>query len=176
MKMRLREAPVAVAAFLAVASVCASAARVEADTACGIHDFERMALQHVNSARAQARQCGNEAMPAAPPLAWSDVLFDAAVDHSRDMASHDYFDHKGTDGTRLMQRATARGYNWRAIGENIAGGDGSIERVMGGWLRSPDHCKNIMNAEYADIAMACVERDGTRWGTYWTMVLGRRRK
>jgi uncharacterized protein YkwD len=176
MKLRLREAPAALAALCVAASVGANAARVEAGTTCGIHDFERLALQQVNSARAQARQCGNEAMPAAPPLAWDTTLFDAAVDHSRDMAVHDYFDHTGTDGTRVMQRATARGYVWRAIGENIAGGDGSVERVMGGWLRSPDHCRNIMNAEYADIAVACVEREGTRWGTYWTMVLGRRRR
>jgi uncharacterized protein YkwD len=176
MKMRLPQAPAAVVALCVAASVCANAARVEADTTCRIHDFERTALQHINAARAQARQCGNEAMPGAPPLAWNAMLLDAAVDHSRDMASHDYFDHTGTDGSRVMQRATARGYAWRAIGENIAGGDGSVERVMAGWLRSPDHCKNIMNPEYADIAVACVERDGTRWGTYWTMVLGRRRK
>jgi uncharacterized protein YkwD len=176
MKMRLRQAAAAVAALCVTVSVCVSAARVEGDTTCRIHGFERTALQQVNSARAQARQCGNEAIPAAPPLAWSDTLFDAAVDHSHDMATHNYFDHEGTDGTRVMQRATTRGYAWRAIGENIAGGDGSVERVMAGWLRSPDHCKNIMNPEYADVAVACVERDGTRWGTYWTMVLGRRRK
>jgi len=164
------------AVFCVSMSLSAGAGAVAADAACLIRDFQRDVLQQVNAARAQARDCGGMRMAAAPPLAWNDALFEAAVDHSRDMANHDYFDHTGRDGNRVMQRATARGYEWRAIGENIAGGDGSVDRVMNGWLRSPGHCRNIMNAEYADIAVACVEREGTRWGTYWTMVLGRRRK
>jgi len=176
MKMRLPRAPLTMAAFCIAVGAGASAAHVDGSTSCLIRDFQRGVLQHVNAARAQARDCGDTRMAAAPPLAWNDALFDAAAEHSRDMASHDYFDHTGRDGNRVMQRATARGYTWRAIGENIAGGDGSVDRVMDGWLRSPGHCRNIMNPEYADIAVACVERDGTRWGTYWTMVLGRRRK
>jgi uncharacterized protein YkwD len=162
--------------FCVSMSLSAGAAGVDGDTSCLIRDFQRDVLQHVNAARAQARKCGDAQMAAAEPLAWNDVLFDAAADHSRDMASHNYFDHTGRDGNRVMQRATARGYAWRAIGENIAGGDGSVDRVVDGWLRSPGHCRNIMNPDYADIAVACVERDGTRWGTYWTMVLGRRAK
>jgi len=154
----------------------AGAAAMEGDANCLIPNFRREVLEHVNVARAHARNCGDTQMTAAPPLAWNDSLFDAAVDHSRDMANHDYFDHTDRAGNRVMQRATARGYVWRAIGENIAGGDGSVDRVMDGWLRSPGHCRNIMSPEYADIAVACVERDGTRWGTYWTMVLGHRRK
>jgi uncharacterized protein YkwD len=155
-------------------SLSAGAAKVDGDTACLIRNFQRDVLLHVNAARARARKCGDTEMAAAGPLAWNDALFDAAADHSRDMANHDYFDHTGRDGNRVMQRATARGYVWRAIGENIAGGDGSVVRVMDGWLRSPGHCTNIMNPEYTEIAVACVEREGTRWGTYWTMVLGRR--
>ncbi|MGZ5195210.1 MAG: CAP domain-containing protein [Ramlibacter sp.] len=174
--MRLPRAPLTMGALCVAICMGAGAAHVEGDTTCLIRDFQHDALQHVNAARAQARDCGDTRMAAAPPLVWNDALFDAAAEHSRDMANHNYFDHTGHDGSRVTQRATARGYAWRAIGENIAGGDGSVDRVMDGWLRSAGHCRNIMNPEYADIAVACVERDGTRWGTYWTMVLGRRRK
>jgi uncharacterized protein YkwD len=176
MKMRFGHAPRAIAAICVAISVAAVAARLDGETTCNLRDFQREVLQHVNAARALPRKCGDAAMAAAAPLAWNDMLFDAAVDQSQDMATHDYFDHTDSRGNRVMQRATARGYVWRAIGENIAGGDGSVERVMAGWLRSPGHCSNIMNPDYADIGVACVERDGTRWGTYWTMVLGRRRK
>jgi uncharacterized protein YkwD len=168
----------AVLALIAVlyATALASAASLDRSTTCEIRDFRRDVLEQVNAARAQARRCGDTEMAAAGPLDWNDLLFDAAAGHSRDMAAHDYFDHTDTGGNRVMQRATARGYVWRSIGENIAGGDGSVDRVRAGWLRSPGHCRNIMNPDYADIAVACVERDGARWGTYWTMVLGRRRK
>jgi uncharacterized protein YkwD len=176
MTMRPFLAPRMLAAVCVAMSVGAVAARLDGDTTCQIRDFEREVLQHVNAARMHTRRCGDAEMEAAPPLVWNDVLFDAAADHSTDMANHNYFDHTDSVGNRVMQRATARGYVWRAIGENIAGGDGSVDRVMTGWLRSPGHCRNIMNPDYADIAVACVERDGTRWGTYWTMVLGRRRK
>jgi len=175
MKMRLPRAPMIGALCIAVGAG-AIASNLDGDTSCLIRDLQRAVLQHVNAARAHARDCGDTRMAAAAPLAWDEVLFDAAVDHSRDMANHNYFDHTDRAGNRVMQRATARGYVWRAIGENIAGGDGSVDRVMDGWLRSPGHCRNIMSPEYADIAVACVERDGTRWGTYWTMVLGHRRK
>jgi uncharacterized protein YkwD len=162
--------------FCVSVSLSAGAAKVDGDTSCLIRDFQRDVLEHVNAARSLARDCGDTRMVPAPPLVWNDILFEAAADHSRDMANRNFFDHTGRDGNRVTQRATARGYVWRAIGENIAGGDGSVDRVMDGWLRSPGHCRNIMNPEYADVAVACVERDGTRWGTYWTMVLGRRRK
>jgi uncharacterized protein YkwD len=176
METRRRHRAALLGAVCVSMGLSAGTAAMEGDANCLIPHFRREVLEHVNAARAHARDCGNTQMAAAPPLAWDDALFDAAVDHSRDMATHNYFDHTDRDGNRVMQRATAYGYVWRAIGENIAGGDGSVDRVMGGWLRSPDHCRNIMNPEYADIAVACVERDGTRWGTYWTMVLGRRRQ
>ena len=73
------------------------------------------------------------------------------------------------------ERATAEGYHWRSVGENIAGGDRSVETVVRDWMDSPGHCANIMNPEFTEIGLACVERSRSTWGTYWTMVLGRRR-
>jgi uncharacterized protein YkwD len=119
--------------------------------------------------------CGTRRMPPTAPLAWSDALASAAARHSADMARRDYFDHASPEGQRVGARVTAAGYGWRSIGENIAGGDRSVEVVVRGWMDSPGHCANIMNPEFRDIGAACVERPGTTWGTYWTMVLGRRR-
>lgn len=91
------------------------------------------------------------------------------------MALRDYFAHSSPEGKRVGARVTAEGYPWRSVGENIAGGDRSIEIVVRGWMDSPGHCANIMNGEFTEIGAACVERADTTWGTYWTMVLGRRR-
>lgn len=152
-----------------------AAAAVTAESSCGIPGFQEAALRQVNEARAAARRCGNTTMPPAPPLAWNDSLFNAALEHSSDMARREYFDHASPEGSRVGSRVTAAGYVWRQVGENIAGGDKSLEGVMGGWMRSPAHCGNIMQPAYTDVAIACVERNYSTWGTYWTMVLGRRR-
>lgn len=142
---------------------------------CGIAGLREEVLQRVNASRAAAKSCGNRPMAAAPPMRWNESLFAAAARHSDDMARRDYFAHASPEGKRVGARATAEGYAWRSIGENIAGGDRSVEVVIRGWMDSPGHCRNIMNPDYTDVALACVERRGSTWGTYWTMVLGRPR-
>jgi len=150
-------------------------ARLNFATSCGIPGLRENVLRQVNAARASGKTCGRERMPPAPPLVWNDMLFSAAARHSADMARRNYFDHVSPDGERIGARATAEGYSWRAIGENIAGGDRTVNGTLRGWIASPGHCRNIMNPEYTEIGLACVQRSGTTWGSYWTMVLGRRR-
>jgi uncharacterized protein YkwD len=114
-------------------------------------------------------------MPPVAQLAWNDALFSAAARHSADMARRDYFEHASPEGHRVGARVTSEGYSWRAVGENIAGGDRTVDGVMRGWTASESHCRNMMSAEFSEVGVACVERSNSTWGTYWTMVLGRRR-
>lgn len=162
----------------AVAGTDASApppgAVLDASTTCGIPNYQALMLQQINTARALARSCGATAYAATTALGWNDQLFAAAAKHSADMAANNYFAHTGLDGRSPSQRVTAEGYTWRNTGENIAAGYGSIDAVMAGWLASPGHCANIMNTNYADVAVACVQQAGSTYGTYWTMELGRR--
>jgi uncharacterized protein YkwD len=132
-------------------------------------------LRRVNEARARPRRCGRQAMGPATPLKWDGSLEMAASSHSLDMAKRNFFDHRSPTGTTVSQRASASRYNWKTVGENIAGGDTSVDEVIQGWLDSPDHCTNIMEPAFSDVAVACVQQPGTEWGTYWTMVLGRKR-
>ena len=85
-----------------------------------------------------------------------------------------YFEHRSPEGRDVADRVSAVRYRWKSVGENLAGGDRSIAEAVDGWLASPEHCQNLMNPRYADVAVACVARPGSEWGTYWTMVLGRR--
>lgn len=128
-------------------------------------------LQQLNAARVAARSCGAKQMKAAQPLNWNKALAEAAELHSVDMAAHDYFEHVNPQGKRVGQRVSAQGYKWKTVGENLAAGDGSVSRVLAGWLKSPDHCANMMNPAYADVGVACVRQPGTKWENYWTMVL-----
>ena len=148
---------------------------LHAATSCGFPNFRDSLLQAINDARAVARSCGGTAMPAVAPLAWNDQLFSAAARHSTDMATNNYFSHTGLDGRSMSQRVSAEGYAWSWVGENIAAGQSSVSAVMNGWLASPGHCANIMNAQPRDVAVACVQRSGTTYGRYWTMALARPR-
>jgi uncharacterized protein YkwD len=138
-------------------------------------DTDRAMLDAVNSARASPRSCGGQPYAAAPALNWSCPLAAAASRHSRDMATHDFMSHTGSDGLKLSDRVSAAGYSWSAIGENVAAGQRSVDTVLQSWLQSPGHCANIMNPAYRDLGAASAESSGSRYSPYWTQVFGRSR-
>jgi uncharacterized protein YkwD len=155
------------------AAAPSQAITVTAATSCNLLNFQADVLRAVNAARNQARSCGAVATPAAGNVAWSNVLFTAAAGHSQDMALRNFFDHVNPDGKTSGQRASSVGYNFAALGENIAAGQGTVSEVMAGWLASPGHCNNIMNGVYTNIAVACATTPRFEYPTYWTMELGK---
>ena len=55
-----------------------------------------------------------------------DRLRAAARAHAMDMAQNDFFSHTGSGGSSVADRATATGYLWTTVGENIAAGQGRV--------------------------------------------------
>ena len=137
-------------------------------------DVQQSSLSLINTARATARSCGDTFFDAAPPLTWSDKLATAARLHSEDMAQNNFFSHTGSDGLSVSQRVDEQQYNWRSIGENIAAGQPTTEAAIDAWLESPGHCKNLMNPTFTELAVECVEDNGSQYRQYWTNVLGTR--
>ena len=144
-------------------------------------------LTTVNSLRAQSRQCGTRFYHAAKPLQWSQTLYSASYEHSRDMAICRHFSHNGS-GTQsdwiaktqnfgrrssFVNRIENSGYiRYRGLSENIAYGATSVEKVMQQLINSEGHCKNIMNPKYIEFGMAkFISEDG---GYYWTQNFGTR--
>jgi len=148
---------------------------ITAQASCGLPDFQVSVMERVNRARAEARLCGSNAFPAAPPLAWNDRLFDAAAGHAADMAQNDYFSHESLDGRTFSERITEAGYEWSAAGENIAAGQADVEQVIQAWLDSPGHCANIMSDSFTEIGVACVANPDSTYTQYWGMSLARPR-
>jgi uncharacterized protein YkwD len=136
-------------------------------------DADKVMLTRVNDARSQARNCGSENYPATAALSWHCTLEDVAYEHSRDMGDHNFFSHTGSDGLGSADRVKNAGYNWSAVGENIAAGQQTIDAVMTGWLDSPGHCANIMHASYAEFGAASYTVDGSDFPIYWTQVFAR---
>jgi uncharacterized protein YkwD len=73
----------------------------------------------------------------------------AAQAHSDDMVSARYFSHTSLDGRSFAGRITAAGYSGAATAENIAwgsGGQSTPAQIVSGWMNSPGHRANILNA------------------------------
>jgi uncharacterized protein YkwD len=118
-------------------------------------------LQLVNKVRQTGCQCGDTYYNSAPALAWNEKLEEAALKHSTDMFTRKYFSHVSPDGVNPGTRITDAGYRWRAFGENIAMGYPTENQVIEGWIKSPVHCRNIMNKDFKEMGVA-------RSGSYWT--------
>ena len=140
---------------------------------CVDEPFMEEALRLLNEARAEGQQCGNTFYDPVGPVEWNDLLEDAALMHSEDMAAGQFLDHTGSDGSRPGDRMTEAGYSWSTYGENIASGQSSVQAAMNAWLNSEGHCKNIMNSSFKEFALACRRNPEARWGGYyWTQVFG----
>lgn len=127
-------------------------------------------LSAVNKARSQPRMCGSGNFPEVPALAWQCALQTAAFNHSRDMASYNFFSHTGSDGLGAGDRINAAGYSWRSYAENIAAGHRTATGAMESWLASPGHCKNIMSPSVVEMGSAGVEASDSMYSRYWTQV------
>jgi uncharacterized protein YkwD len=82
----------------------------------------------------------------------------AALAHSSDMASGDYFAHDSRNGSTPLARMRAAGYIFSsrlgyAVGENIAWATlwlATPKAIVAGWMASPGHRANILDAEYRE--------------------------
>lgn len=134
--------------------------------------FKKDLLDRINKLRHDGCHCGVVNMPPVPPLVWNDQLEKAANEHAGDMFMHQYFSHMSRHGSSPKDRVidagyTMKGYKGYAVGENIAQGQMSIDEVMNGWIKSPEHCHNMMMAEFKEVGVA-------RAGNYWVQEFGAR--
>ncbi|MBS0577694.1 MAG: CAP domain-containing protein [Proteobacteria bacterium] len=124
----------------------------------------------INAARARGARCGSHQLGPAPPLHLSMQLSDVALGHAVDMARHNYFEHEDLQGHTPAERVRAAGYPEKLVGENIAYGPKSAEEVVRGWLDSPGHCENIMDARFSEVGIAYTAGSGSKRGLYWVQV------
>jgi uncharacterized protein YkwD len=98
------------------------------------------------------------------PLQTNGQLEKAAVEHSEEMVSQDYFAHIAPDGLTPLERVEATGYipNHEVgytVGENIAWGTLQLSTpsaIVAAWIASPEHLANILDASYKETAVGVV--------------------
>jgi len=144
-------------------------------------------LKVINNARSVERDChdGRGIVGPSAPLTWNNRLYASAYEHSNDLAQSNTFEHDGSgtssditgsnneNASHFNERIQANGYvDYEIIGENIAGGQDSIEKALTAWLASPAHCTNIMESEFTEVGVAVVVNPDAKYGIYWTQNFG----
>lgn len=105
------------------------------------------------------------------PLKMNPQLMEAARAHAANMAKQDKLEHV-LDEKEPADRATAAGYKYKAVGENIAWNQKTPAQVLDGWMKSEGHRENILRAEYNEIGVAVVRNK--KGQPYWVQVFGKR--
>jgi uncharacterized protein YkwD len=141
---------------------------------CPLGDYKSAVLAAVNDIRSKPQVCGGVDYPAVGALSWNEQLESAAAAHSTDMVVNNFFAHPGSDGSRIGARASAAGYSYSKVGENIAAGQSSAAQASSEWLASASHCSNMMTASFVDIGASCKYSSNSTYEYYWTLVMGNR--
>ena len=85
----------------------------------------------------------------------------------KDQLAHDV-------GMKLRARTDQAGYRG-AVGENLAGGQATLEGAIEGWLNSPGHRATLLSDKFVEFGMAVArvpaERK-SRYGIYWCFIAG----
>jgi uncharacterized YkwD family protein len=87
------------------------------------------------------------------PLTANTQLTNTATLKSQDMAKLNYFDHTSPTYGSPFDMMKKYGISYRTAGENIAMGQTTPAQVMQGWMNSPGHRANILNASFTQIGV-----------------------
>ncbi len=137
-------------------------------------DFATM-FALVNEARSKQQQCGSKTMPPVAPVVYNAEIAKAAQAHAQDMADKNYFDHDSLDGRSFADRIRATNYSGDPAGENIASGFPTAQETLHGWLKSPGHCVNLMDADFDTMGLGLAVQQDSRYSTgisYWVQDFG----
>lgn len=96
-----------------------------------------------------------------PVFTRNPTLDEVAHRRALDMFTQQYFEHSSPQGTGASDVATALGYSYIGVGENIALGNyKNDEVIVTAWMNSPGHRANILNPKFVDLGVAVIR------GTY----------
>lgn len=101
------------------------------------------------------------------PLCVDPTLTKAARAHSKEMVEKGYFGHSSRNGETSGERLKRYGYAWRASGENLARGSGSLSKPedrFKAWMKSVGHRKNILDKNFREVGVGVATIDSKKGG------------
>ncbi|MER3481226.1 MAG: hypothetical protein C4327_12355 [Meiothermus sp.] len=129
--------------------------------------LEGRMLALINEARAQGVRCAGGGLPA---LRYSRALAIAAQHHANNMGQQRFLSHY-YQGVGPRARVIRVGYRYLRMSEIIFKGYGNDPRkAVRWWLRSPVHCRAIMNPHYRELGVGFSSLGGA-----WAVVLAQPR-
>jgi uncharacterized protein YkwD len=137
-----------------------------------LRDRERVRAEVVTRIDDERRRAGRQ------PLTVDSRLEAAAQRHADDMLARSYFAHRDPDGKTIRERAREAGFDWSAIGENIAEGQQSVKEVVESWMRSAGHRENILDRRYTRTGVGLALGRDPKTGEYrilWVQTFGLQR-
>ncbi len=81
----------------------------------------------------------------------------AAQAKAQNMASNDYWSHTAPDGRQPWSFVKQAGYQYQALGENLAYGFVGSDDVVNGWLNSQEHRANMLDPAYQDVGFGVIQ-------------------
>jgi len=141
--------------LMALLLVAGSAAKNRRTAAASAFDdaAEQQLLQLINQERSQRNL---------PTLKFDPELRRAARAHAEIMVQHGQLSHQFSGEQDLQQRLAAAGVHSDREGENV-GYDQSAGGAHQGFMHSPPHRANILNADYDAIGVAAISRGSDLW-------------
>ena len=100
------------------------------------------------------------------PLSISQSAEAAALVRAKEI--EDSFSHTRPNGSSFYTALKEQGVSYRSSGENIAWGQKTPEQVMQGWMNSPGHRANILNANFTAIGVGYYRSPAGV--NYWTQL------
>jgi hypothetical protein len=88
---------------------------------------------------------------------------------AQNMFSEDYWAHVSPSGIQPWYWFNQTGYNYSYAGENLAKDFDTTSGTITGWMNSPGHRANILNANYTDVGFSVM--NGTLQGEQTTLVV-----
>ncbi|WEX09523.1 CAP domain-containing protein [Chelativorans sp. AA-79] len=156
-------AKIRAAALVSIALLCA---------ACASAPNENNALDNVaypEALRSEALSLANQVrrVDGAPELRLDSTLNAAAQAHAEDMARRGFYGHRSPERRDVADRYKANGGGlWDIIGENIstclncAANAGQVRKFQEGWMRSPGHRRNILDARFDSFGFGIAQAAG----------------
>lgn len=94
----------------------------------------------------KARRAGGD-----PTLIPNPQLAQAAQAKAEDMVARNYWSHMTPDNKTPWIFIDQAGYKYQKAGENLAYGFGTSTDVVTGWLNSPPHKANLLDADFTEV-------------------------
>ncbi len=105
-------------------------------------------LESTNKARQEA---------GLPALAFDARLDEAAQAKANDMSARNYWSHNTPDGSEPWIFVDATGYQYRKAAENLAYGFEDSDSAVNGWLNSPGHRANMLDANVSEVGFGIAQ-------------------